>query len=154
MSVKPRRVPCGSCPYRKDCPSGVWREEGYLKLAEYDRETFNQPLGVFLCHTEDLEDDVLCRGWCEVHGSQDHGHELLSARFAGIDLSDIEPSGVALHDSGVAACDAGLREIDSPSDGARDLISKLLKIKRIKDDPRNSQEDHNRPPHLHSDHRN
>jgi hypothetical protein len=32
MTSGPRKTPCASCPYRRDCPSGVWSEDEYAKL--------------------------------------------------------------------------------------------------------------------------
>ncbi len=43
--VHPR--PCSACPYRQDCPSGVWAADEYQKLIEYDKETSEQPMAVF-----------------------------------------------------------------------------------------------------------
>ncbi|MFC6371193.1 DUF6283 family protein [Nonomuraea thailandensis] len=37
----PARRPCGTCPYRKDAPSGMWSQEMVFdKLRGYDRPTF------------------------------------------------------------------------------------------------------------------
>jgi hypothetical protein len=48
----PARNPCGSCPYRKDVPSGVWETLEYEKLPPYDGETFEQPFEAFFCHQQ------------------------------------------------------------------------------------------------------
>lgn len=117
--------PCESCPYRKDVPSGVWHEQEYLKLAEYDKETQDQPIGVFLCHAADRE-KTLCRGWVEVHGKQSGEKDLLCTRIQ-IDREflDVEPCGIPLYSSGQEAMEAGLREVDFPSQEAIDLMIKI-----------------------------
>lgn len=48
----PAKNPCGSCPYRRDVPSGIWSEEEYDKLPQYDLPTGDQPPNVFLCHQQ------------------------------------------------------------------------------------------------------
>lgn len=127
MDIAFRDAPCRSCPYRKDCPSGVWHESEYAKLPDYDKETFQQPLGVFLCHDGDRESEV-CRGWAEVHGKQEGAHSLLSIRFMAIGgIEDLAPSGVELHESGQAACDAGMQDIDEPSDSAEEMMDRLIR---------------------------
>lgn len=79
MSIKePAPRPCESCPYRKDVPSGVWAEEEYRKLPDYDQETMKQPMGVFLCHQQNQR---VCGGWAGVHGRQSGSRVLLSVRM-------------------------------------------------------------------------
>lgn len=46
----PARNPCGSCPYRRDAPQGLWQPEEYVKLPAYDTETPDQPARLFACH--------------------------------------------------------------------------------------------------------
>ena len=58
--------PCFGCPYRKDCPSGVWDKSEYQKLEAYDGETYEQPPEIFLCHDGDRT-ETLCRGWLDTH---------------------------------------------------------------------------------------
>lgn len=112
-----RAMPCAACPYRKDAPPGLWHDNEYLKLPEYDRETALQPVGMFLCHDGDRQ-SVLCRGWCEVHGKQEHERDLLAVRFAAsmgrIDPAEfpVTPCGVPMHESGEAAREAGMRPRD------------------------------------------
>ena len=50
MIDPPAKRPCGSCPYRRDAPSGIWSREEYEKLPEYDKPTAYQPPQVFMCH--------------------------------------------------------------------------------------------------------
>ena len=71
----PKPYPCASCPYRCDVPSGVWDEDEYLKLPDYDEATGEQPPGVFLCHQDD---ERVCSGWAGTHDTED----LLSLRLA------------------------------------------------------------------------
>lgn len=118
-----RQVPCKFCPYHKDCPSGVWHENEYLKLPEYDNETFLQPFGVFLCHDGDRESEI-CRGWAEVHGQQCGEYALLSERLAQADLS-VEPCGIPMFLSGAEAAEHGLQGIPNPSPKAKRVIRVL-----------------------------
>jgi hypothetical protein len=46
----PASNPCGSCPYRRDVPSGVWDAAEYEKLPRYDGPMADQPARLFLCH--------------------------------------------------------------------------------------------------------
>lgn len=127
MTTEPtiRPAPCRSCPYRLDCPSGVWHESEYAKLPEYDKETFAQPFVAFLCHDADRESE-LCRGWAEVHGKQEGEHALLSVRVMGIGgIERLHPCGVELHESGQAACDAGMERIENPSEEAVEMSERL-----------------------------
>lgn len=122
----PARNPCGSCPYRKDTPSGVWEDEEYDKLPLYDLETFNQPFGAFLCHQQNGR---LCAGWVGCHNME----ETIALRFRGgnlLDDNDIEAaldyvSPVPLWESGAAAAEHGKAEIERPGEKARRVIDKL-----------------------------
>lgn len=66
---KPPKVPCGTCPYRRDVPSGVWAAEEYDKLPGYDGDVPDQlragAMGLFMCHQRD---GCLCGGWLMAHG--------------------------------------------------------------------------------------
>lgn len=131
----PRDVPCPSCPYRRNCPSGVWHASEYEKLPAYDNETFAQPVGVFMCH--DAKDgQTMCRGWLDVHDKEN----LLSLRLAagrGLiepDLIDLPPSGVPVFASGAEAAEHGMAEIDDPRAAALRVIDKLFKRKETSDD--------------------
>lgn len=126
MQIRDR--PCPSCPYVVNTPSGVWDRSEYEKLPLYDLPTEQQPFGVFLCHDGDAE-SILCCGWYEVHSQQTGPHDLLSLRIAeslkGFRRDSHQPSGANLHASGRAACDAGLRDIDSPSEAAQSVMRKI-----------------------------
>lgn len=92
--MNPRHIPCPTCPYRRDCPSGVWDSTEYAKLPEYDRETGLQPVGVFMCH-DAADGETMCRGWLDVHDKQ----EMLSLRLAVI-TGQCDASIFELHSSG------------------------------------------------------
>src|SRR5262245_53386882 len=64
MSMKCRREPCSSCPYRQDVPGGVWDAEEYEKLAGFSAPF--PALAYFLCHQGGTEHPQLCRGWLKV----------------------------------------------------------------------------------------
>ena len=77
-------VPCGSCPYRKDVPSGIWAKSEYDKLPRYDGETWEQDPKAFMCHQRD---GCLCGGWLACHSPR----HLLALRLD----RDIDPSVLA-----------------------------------------------------------
>lgn len=122
--------PCAACPYRKDCPSGVWDASEYDKLPAYDADTAEQPAGVFLCHDGDAE-TRLCRGWLDVHKAD----ELLAIRLAGAFGADLtrvyeaarEPTAIPLFGSGREACEHGKRDIETPSEAAIVATVKLVR---------------------------
>lgn len=127
MTLHVHRNPCQSCPYRKDVPSGVWHPDEYVKLLEYDKDTAEQPLAVFMCHSGDAE-HTLCRGWLECHGDQ-----LLSLRLALIrgqfTFDAIGVCDVEIFDTALEAAEHGMAEINNPSEKAHETISKVLQIK-------------------------
>lgn len=123
LFVPPR--PCVSCPYRLDCPSGVWSEEEYEKLRVYD-DPYAPEVAVFHCHQENATGvDTVCRGWLTV------ASESVAVRVAGatgrVTGEEVyaEPP-VPLHPSGNAAADFGERDIECPSRAAIAMASKLL----------------------------
>lgn len=125
--------PCHSCPYRQDVPSGVWDTSEYDKLLEYDKETFDQPTSVFLCHQQN---GCLCRGWLDCHGER-----LLSIRLASsmgtvdneqlCEAFDNGPA-VPVFESGAAAAKHGKRGIKRLSKPAKTMIDKLVAKRRAK----------------------
>lgn len=122
-----RPAPCGSCPYRRDAPSGVWDAEEYAKLPTYDGETFEQRPRAFLCHNDaDRPEPRLCAGWLGCHGPE----ELLGVRI-GLIEGAIDPSvldfttDVPLFESGAAAAAYGLADVDAPSPEAVDVVRKV-----------------------------
>lgn len=120
-------VPCASCPYRKDVPSGIWAKSEYDKLPNYDGPTWTQSRAVFLCHQRD---GSVCGGWLACHDPQ----ELLALRFQG---ANVDPSvfeyktTVPIFDSGQEARAHGLRDMAKPNQKAVKLIEGITKkIKR------------------------
>lgn len=120
---RPSKAPCGTCPYRRDVPSGIWVREEYEKLPGYDGETLDQinagALGLFYCHQNDGH---LCAGWVGCHDMD----ESIAVR-----LNPIAPeafdyvSPVPLFGSGREAHDHGVAEIENPSRAARLATAKL-----------------------------
>lgn len=122
-SPKPSKVPCGTCPYRMDVPSGVWAESEYLKLPEYDKSLLEQAQSgttqLFYCHQND---GSLCAGWCGTHDMQQN----LAVRVHPVDPSVFSyESPIPLFSSGAEACEHGVRDIDCVSPEARRAIEKL-----------------------------
>ncbi|ALA06625.1 hypothetical protein SEA_LUMOS_119 [Mycobacterium phage Lumos] len=128
----PAPNPCGSCPYRCDTPSGVWAEEEYRKLPEYDADMAFQPPGLFLCHQNDRGSDQsrLCAGWVGTHGAEN----LLALRLAAVfgNMSDRQiqatvdySTSVPLFASGAEAAEHGIRDIECPGEDAERAISKI-----------------------------
>jgi hypothetical protein len=122
-TVTVAKRPCGSCPYRRDVPSGVWAESEYDKLPDYDAPTWSQPLGLFMCHQRD---GCLCAGWLACHG-----RELLAVRLA---RDTVDPAvhgyttDVPVFASGAEAAAHGKRGIDRPDPKAKKLVAKLLPL--------------------------
>jgi hypothetical protein len=117
-----RKESCLACPYRRDVPSGVWAAQEYEKLAEYDRETYDQPMGAFHCHATP---EVICHGWTVVHGRQDYEHEPIAFRMWGIDPDSVEEH-TPLFSSGTEACEHGKHDILHPSPEAREVVARLM----------------------------
>jgi hypothetical protein len=126
MTVLPK--PCFGCPYRKDCPSGVWDRSEYQKLAEYDRDTSEQPPGAFLCHDADRE-STLCRGWLDCHDKPN----LLSLRMlvsmgkANPNIFEFPPGSVPVFESGDAAMKHGMQRLKMPGKAAIELQRKIVR---------------------------
>lgn len=131
----PTSHPCGSCPYRRDVPSGVWADEEYAKLPPYDEEMLKQPLGIFLCHQQNGH---LCSGWTACHDMRNS----LAIRFAvgnTIDVDDLDAildftTPVEIFSSGAEAAEHGQAEIETPGPKANRVIDKLVK-KGVVTDP-------------------
>lgn len=127
--ARPRPTPCASCPYRRNAPSGVWHESEYAKLPRYDADTGEQPIAAFRCHHAD---ETICAGWL---GYGDPS-QLLAVRI-GIMRGNLHPScadyvtDVPLFDSGAAAAEHGLREIEEPGERAQATIGKLVKLRQL-----------------------
>lgn len=116
-------MPCGSCPYRRDVPSGIWSRAEYDKLLAYDGETWQQSPIAFGCHQRD---NNLCGGWLACHGPEN----LLALR---IPNKTIDPSvfdyktDVPVFSSGAEARAHGIKDIKRPKARARKMVAGLLK---------------------------
>jgi hypothetical protein len=127
MIREPASHPCGSCPYRRDVPSGVWSEEEYRKLPLWDGPTWNQPPTVFMCHQADGR---VCAGWAGCHDmSEAMGPRI--AMLSGKMSEDVYNAlldyvcSVELWGSGAEACAHGMAEVFTPGEAARRVIAKL-----------------------------
>ena len=123
----PAKNPCGTCPYRKDVPSGVWAAEEYDKLPDFDRPTEQQPMSVFFCHQQDGR---LCAGWVGCHDMDNSLGLRLAVPFGSITLEAQQKaleyeSPVPLWESGTAAAEHGKANIDSPDEKARKAVQKV-----------------------------
>lgn len=124
--LKPRRSPCGSCPYRRDVPSCVWAREEYEKLPAYDLDTPDQPGRLFMCHQKD---GCLCGGWLMAH---DRDHLLaLGLHWRTLDSSvwDYAPD-VPVFGSGAEAAAHGISGIEGPWPEARRKIDGIQRKRR------------------------
>lgn len=121
-TIKAPPVPCGSCPYRKDVPSGLWETHEYDKLPSYDGPTWAQNPAVFMCHQKDGR---LCGGWLACHDPQ----ELLALRIArNIDRSVFGyQTDVPVFASGAAARTHGVRQIRKPDPRARKMMRGIIR---------------------------
>jgi len=127
--MPPAKSPCGSCPYRRDVPSGVWSADEYAKLPEFDKPTWEQPPAVFLCHQQDGR---MCGGWTAVH-DMDNSLGLRMAQAIGLMSPETAQAALnyetatPLFSSGTEAAEHGLAEIDTPSERAQRVVGKLAK---------------------------
>lgn len=128
----PASRPCGSCPYRRDVPSGVWAEEEYAKLPRFDQLTWQQPPAAFFCHQQDGR---LCAGWVGCHDMDESmglrfalAHELITSEDFVAALEYVSP--VPLWDSGAEAAAHGMAAIENPDAKARRTIDKLTQRRR------------------------
>lgn len=120
---RPSGAPCGTCPYRRDVPAGIWDASEYEKLPRYDGGTVDQLLaggtGLFFCHQNDGH---LCAGWVGCH---DMG-EAIAVRLSPVDPSTFDyESPVPLFSSGAEAARHGLSGVENPDERARAAIAKL-----------------------------
>lgn len=119
----PSKAPCGTCPYRRDVPAGIWDASEYAKLPAYDGGTIDQLMNggtsLFMCHQNDGH---LCAGWVACH---DTSH-LLALR-----MNEVHPdtfdyvSPVPVFASGADAARHGLSGVAAPRVDARRAIAKL-----------------------------
>lgn len=117
--------PCGSCPYRKDVPPGVWSADEYRKLPEYDEGKMQ--LGIFLCHQTNASGrETVCRGWLTVAAESVAVRLALARKRITLEQRDA-PVLVRLYSSGAEACAAGLEGIKLPSAKAKRLVARLIR---------------------------
>jgi hypothetical protein len=129
MTDAPAKNPCGTCPYRRDVPSGVWAAEEYAKLPPYDNDTSAQPLGVFHCHQQDGR---ICAGWAGTHDMNQSLALRLAASTRNLAPEVVEAvldytTEVPLFDTGAEAAEHGLAEVDEPGEKARKKIDHLTR---------------------------
>ncbi|HET6494669.1 MAG TPA: DUF6283 family protein [Thermoleophilia bacterium] len=138
--TEPLHVPamaCGTCPYRRDTPSGLWDRSEYEKLPEFDEVEFDpqrtEPypapaIATFHCHQENATGrGTVCRGWLSVH--RDGIAVRLAQAVGSIAIADVaslpdDESGI-YYATGAEACEAGLRDLKAPSVRARRKIAGL-----------------------------
>jgi Family of unknown function (DUF6283) len=120
-------IPCNTCPYRRDTPSGIWAPEEYAKLPEYDRED-NQPIALFHCHNEGaIGKPTVCRGWVSCHQFDSIAIRLAVCKER-LTADQVTAScSVPLYSSGAEACAAGLKDVRRPGRAARAAIAKLTR---------------------------
>lgn len=126
--VLPPLVPCGTCPYRKDVPSGIWNADEYRKLPNYDKETGQQPYGIFLCHQQN---EHACSGWVAVHDMDKNLALRIAISLGHVSSETAEAirdykTSILLFETGTAAAIHGLRGIKRPSQKARRMIAQLV----------------------------
>lgn len=118
--------PCPSCPYRRDCPSGVWAHEEYEKLRAYDdRDAMFLP--VFLCHHSNAGPKTVCKGWLTVHAEDSKTIRLMYYTGQVTAEQVMQKPTVPLFATGKAAADAGQKKIRQPGKRARRIATSLLK---------------------------
>lgn len=128
-------VPCVTCPYRRDVPSGVWAREEYEKLPAYDRPTCEQPAALFMCHQND---GGLCTGWLQSHANRPHAFDLLALRFnwrqftAEVLKVALSRPAVALFRTGAAAAKHGLKALRRPGRKATAAMARILAKRKAK----------------------
>lgn len=125
----PAARPCGSCPYRRDAPSGLWDAAEYARLPDYDKPTHEQPASMFGCHQQDGH---LCAGWV---GTHDMGNNLslrIAAACEHMSSEEIErtlnyEAPVPLFGSGREAADHGMKDLQRPDARARRTADRLTR---------------------------
>lgn len=118
------REPCPSCPYRRDCPSGLWHPDEYAKLPRFDEDADDPHFAEFLCHHTTPAAPSLCRGWLSVHA------ESVAVRLAvvrgHVRAKDVRARvRAALFSTGAEAAAHGLRSVARPGRAARAMIRRL-----------------------------
>lgn len=127
MTAAPAKNPCGSCPYRKDVPSGVWAKEEYVKLPPYDNDTQDQPFGAFFCHQQDGR---LCAGWVGCHDMRNNLGMRMAVSMGHLTVEEYEEAmdystDVPLWSSGAEAAAHGLKDVEDPGEQAVRVIERV-----------------------------
>lgn len=123
----PAKNPCGSCPYRRDVPSGIWSEEEYDKLPNYDLPTGDQPPNVFLCHQQNGR---MCAGWTACHDMEENMGVRLAVSLDQMSVETLEAArdyttNVPLFSTGAEAKAHGMANVEAPTRETRKAIAKL-----------------------------
>lgn len=125
--LRPAKVPCSTCPYRRDVPSGIWAADEYDKLPLFDGDVPDQIMagatGLFHCHQRD---GSLCAGWVACHDMENNLAVRLSMRLVDPAVFDYA-SPVPVFGSGAEAAEHGKRDLGAPGPGARRKIARLLR---------------------------
>lgn len=131
--IGPRPLPCASCPYRLDVPSGVWDAAEYDKLPDYDGSTGEQAMagafGVFMCHSTP---GMVCAGWAGCHDMEENlALRLAAAVDPAVDIEAVRAyeCPVPLFASGAEAAGHGKRDIEEPSSRARAKVLDIVKVR-------------------------
>ncbi len=127
-------TPCGSCPYRRDTPPGIWDASEYEKLGRF-ADGFDDGAGfprvsVFLCHqTHAVGRDTVCRGWLAVEqGSLAVRVALCQGLVTPEQVS--APVRVPLYATGEEAAAAGLAGVATPPRAAKQVVARFLRQRR------------------------
>ncbi len=121
-------APCGSCPYRRDTPTGVWHPEEYEKLRHYTGSLDGIPaLGIFLCHqTNATGRETVCRGWLTVE--RDSVAVRLALLRGTVTPEQVKRSvSTEIYTTGAEAADAGMRGVRAPNAKARRMMERLIR---------------------------
>jgi hypothetical protein len=129
-----RKNPCASCPYRRDCPSGVWHADEYAILLHFDGPVAQQALsahgcGIFYCHQSD---GMLCAGWA----GHREPYDILAIRL-GVASGRVSPSvlgyrtSVPLFATGAQAAAHGMRDYVQPPLETVRAVAKIIRVRAL-----------------------
>jgi hypothetical protein len=116
-----RRTPCGSCPYRKDVPAGLWHRAEFENLLRHDANEFAG--STFGCHegrNKPRDEQDTCIGWLLDQRSRGYPSiqlrmRLMMAPGAGAQAKEAHADGMRLYPSIAAMCRAnGVRVRRAP----------------------------------------
>jgi len=121
----PASVPCGSCPYRTDTPSGLWAAVEYDKLPTYDDP--GNLGGAFFCHQQDGR---LCAGWVACHDMDNSIPLRLAVAFGTLSVEAAQAArdyttDVPVFASGKEAAEHGKARIKNPPAKARTMAGRI-----------------------------